>query len=499
MKKLAVLSSLLLCGIVATTQAQQFGEAGDTLSFVKITIKNIDDTPYANQKVVLRGEERGNVVEVNTDAKGFVRATVPFDDNYTVHCGSHKCLNKISISEFPYVTYDYQGFSSSGLILNFICKSNIDKKPLDGEVIELENEKGEMQQLTMDKEGKARVVLPFGTYKIHAQYLPYVHTITGEAKYERHIINLPMNWVGTKEMKRRAFVADSLARVAKEEMIKRWEALANNLDSFIKADWEIPMLSDTAVMKKMVLAKAKGYKAALAKNPKFFEEKRKTVLAVLNRMAPKIPSGIVVTDVTGSMYPYMEQVLVWHALNFMEGKTSKYVFFNDGDQKPDGSKVVGKTGGIYFSQGAFKDLATVIDGLVKAADAGGGGDAEENDMEAVLAAHNKGTKGTEPIILIADNFSPVRDIALLNKVKVPVHVILCGLDAPYVKSVCPYAKNMPRVNEEYIEIARKTGGSVHTIGEDIMDLSKKKEGETIVIDGTTYRLTNGRFEAATGL
>lgn len=476
---------LALFGLFALAGANaQFGTPADTFGFIDITIKNIDDSPYANQPVVLRSN-RGHVVTVTTNAKGWVKATVPFNANYTVFCGEHQCRDTVKVQNFPYVTHKFQGYSSRGLILNFICKSPTGK-PLDGEVLQLEDSKGELRDVTMDANGKASLTLPFGAYQIHAKYLPYVHKVVGDTQYERHIINIPITWLGTKETERRAFVADSLARIEHARLVALLDSLAKISEAeaakrFVEEGMIIPVCSNMDVMERLILKKAEAYKTAYAKNPKIFEEKEQVVLAALLRLAPIVPTSIVVTDITGSMSPYMEQVMLWHALNFADNKTLRYVFFNDGDEKPDASKVIGKTGGLYSCQGNVKDLKTVIHTIEKGSNAGGGGDAEENDLEAVLAAHGKvGAKGNEPIILIADNNSPVRDISLLSKVKVPVHVILCG---------------GVHINEEYLEIALRTGGSVHTIEESIMDLSKRKEGETIRLNGVEYIFREGHFQA----
>jgi hypothetical protein len=70
---------------------------------------------------------------------------------------------------------------------------------------------------------------------------------------------------------------------------------------------------------------------------------------------------------------------------------------------------------------------------------------------------------------------------LLDKIYRPIRIILCDTD----KGILP----------EYLEIARKTGGSVHTLKEDIVDLIKKKEGETIVAGGRKYKVKDGRVTA----
>jgi hypothetical protein len=191
---------------------------------------------------------------------------------------------------------------------------------------------------------------------------------------------------------------------------------------------------------------------------------------------------VVVTDVTGSMSPYMNEVLIWHAMNLIPQNTYQYFFFNDGDSRPDG--VIGKSGGIYDCGGVVKDLRKLLKTIKLAASKGYGGASPENDVEALLAASKKRSK-VEELVLVADNASPVRDMILLSQLTVPVRIIACGTEGG--------RHGGGDINEQYLWIAYKTGGSVHTLEEDIYELSKIGEGKTIRFNKQTYQLTEGRF------
>jgi hypothetical protein len=45
----------------------------------------------------------------------------------------------------------------------------------------------------------------------------------------------------------------------------------------------------------------------------------------------------------------------------------------------------------------------------------------------------------------------------------------------------------------YLEIARKTGGSIHTIEDDITNLSKIREGQMVDILGINYIIKKGKL------
>jgi len=145
-----------------------------------------------------------------------------------------------------------------------------------------------------------------------------------------------------------------------------------------------------------------------------------TVKEVLDRN-PQWKKVLVVADWTGSMYGYGAQVLDWHIENFHRSEISYFTLFNDGDRKM--KKGVGETEGIYHEEADNMLNVLALYRLVMSK--GGGGDGPENDLEAVLAGMDTFPE-YEEIILIADNNACVRDMALLDKIDRPVHVILCG-------------------------------------------------------------------------
>jgi hypothetical protein len=188
---------------------------------------------------------------------------------------------------------------------------------------------------------------------------------------------------------------------------------------------------------------------------------------------------LVVGDFTGSMEPYIAEVMLWHHLSFDKNKNRAYVFFNDGDSKPDNEKKIGKTGGIYTYSG--NDIDKLIDTAIKTVEAGSGGDIQENDIEAILYGIEKYPE-LETVVLIADNWSNMRDFEIYEKIDRPVKVILCGMNRV--------------INLQYLNLAYKTGGSVHTIEQDLTDLLQLKEGETIRINDVIYTIKNGEFLSA---
>jgi len=189
---------------------------------------------------------------------------------------------------------------------------------------------------------------------------------------------------------------------------------------------------------------------------------------------------LIVADLTGSMYSFAQQLNTWLKLHFIKDTISQhFVFFNDGDKKRDDEKKIGSTGGVYYCRARnCEQLVATMELTIKK---GHGGDAPENPIEAILFGLSKSGK-VEDVILIADNWAKARDLKLLSKVKVPVRVILCGV------------YDGMEISEDYLNIAYKTKGSVHTIEKDITDLIKQSSGKKFNVNGVDYIIKNGNVK-----
>lgn len=214
--------------------------------------------------------------------------------------------------------------------------------------------------------------------------------------------------------------------------------------------------------------------------PDFFYDqslyKDSTVINAFNRNK-NWKNFIVVTDVTGSMSPYIAQVFVWLKEQAESNNAKYFVFFNDGDDKEARQKKPLKTEGIYGC--ANNGLDVVMQKAALCMKKGsGGGEGLENDLEAILFGLQEFPEADE-VVLIADNFESMRDYKFLSEVTKPVRIIICGAKA--------------RVNIEYLDLARATNGSIHTTKSDVFDLFQVKENQKITIDGQSYLFYNDRF------
>lgn len=169
----------------------------------------------------------------------------------------------------------------------------------------------------------------------------------------------------------------------------------------------------------------------------------------------KSENSAVVMDWTGSMHIYSAQAILWHLKKLQNSGIKYFTFFNDGDRLSDEMKIIGSTGGIYPVEASNTDsLVSLMEHVMIQ---GTGGDWPENDFEAIITTINH-FKNLNEIFLIADNNSGVRDYELLEKISVPVNVIVCGTEE--------------LINIHYINLAYKTGGNLYVKGKQIEKIAE---------------------------
>ena len=196
-----------------------------------------------------------------------------------------------------------------------------------------------------------------------------------------------------------------------------------------------------------------------------------TVYSVLDRH-PEWQNSVMVIDWTGSMHGYGAESVLWQAMNESKSGIEKIALFNDGDKKKNRNKQLGRTGGIYIEN--TSSISKTVKLFNKVKNKGTGGDSPENDIEAIATIVSAAPE-TESVILIADNQSCIRDFALINCIDKPVHVVLCG--------------TKKGINPQYVNVAWRTGGSIHTKELDLVNLQELVFKDSIIIDGIRYMRT----------
>ena len=122
--------------------------------------------------------------------------------------------------------------------------------------------------------------------------------------------------------------AEELKQIAELDSLKKLNLEDKFIEEFVRKNRPIP-IKRTFKIRKAVKAKVAIIEEQLKVNPNYFVEEDKPILAILQRFKESWKGKVVVTDITQSMNPYLEEVLIWHLLNLKQGEHTKYLFFND--------------------------------------------------------------------------------------------------------------------------------------------------------------------------
>ncbi|GAB4041789.1 hypothetical protein [Spirosoma jeollabukense] len=180
-----------------------------------------------------------------------------------------------------------------------------------------------------------------------------------------------------------------------------------------------------------------------------------TSYQTLTRNLPRWPDAVIVCDLTSSMYPYSTQLFAWFKKNARHPSIKGIVFFTDCDSLGQQTRPGGPAGRMFVTHSW--ESTTALPTLLEAArNTVQNKDDAENDVEALLFAQ-KEFPDARHLILLADNISTVKDMALLNHVSKPVHVVLCGTTG---------SDTALAFQPDYYTIANQTNGSLHTLEDD---------------------------------
>jgi hypothetical protein len=485
--------------LIFITAAAFSVSAQDCTATVSYLLKNTKGGFYANQTVSLYSKDGKKIAEKKSDANGVASFEVPCESKFDLKIsnysrtedvfsgknGTHLRMQfsyepnmietdkRMALTDAEKATIDkaVSALPDTSIIVPGLLNTPTSKGSFDLVTIILKdlndvplaNESFVISALKRKKhfKGKAsaagviKLYLPKNddyevNFKYHTNYRKFdVASLRGEGT-----MRMEITYMGTKEYLKRK--KEEEERIRREEIRLKEERIA-----FEK------------YCKERSLSLAEGFKSKMKEeNPMFRDD---VILKVLNRN--NWSEKLIVCDLTGSMDPYAQQLAVWYQLNIKNEPNLQFVFFNDGDNKSDDRKVIGETGGIYTQTAKGLDSLINIMSLVRSK--GDGGDCAENNMEALI----KGVKRSKPykeLVMIVDNNAPVKDIKLLSQFTKPVHIILCGSENGEVLL-------------DYLLIAWKTKGSIHTIEQDITKIASMSEGQTLQIGSLTYKILGGQF------
>ncbi|MCH2021097.1 MAG: CAP domain-containing protein [Saprospiraceae bacterium] len=186
----------------------------DTFGFAKIRIKNTDHSGYTG-KIKLIGEKRGIKYTANLK-QGYAKVKLPYNDTYTIYCKGHKNHKKLSISDFPYITHEYESYIFRFAIIN-VYVINLKGHPVADEKLTAKGIHNDtIYTSNTNKKGKASFLVPFeDAYSISTKYRPDFQIVRGREQGQPYtIINVNLVSESSKEKEFNEAVADSIRRIS---------------------------------------------------------------------------------------------------------------------------------------------------------------------------------------------------------------------------------------------------------------------------------------------
>lgn len=438
-------------------------QSNSNIALIRFTVKDTLNNPIS-EEIVLENIMNKEVYQFKTDKNGYGECFVQNNSSYSVNYKSAPNYDRIKVPNTKDYILDFRSNyngsfegaiypSQSKVLFNFTYV-DLDSIPLSDEKFYLQDDKtGEIYSTVTNKNGKSHLLVPIGrSYNISSEFFKNFEYEKISSKPDLYIVNVVLKFVSSVEFKKRK----ELQELRLKEREVEWEKRKKEYDAIVKK-----RLTDSS------------YTSTIINYTPMYDSVFTVVLNRNNHWKNKL----IILDVTGSMQPYTDQVKTWYTINYAKNDPIQFVLFNDGDNLQDNLKQIGKTGGIHYCK--YCNIKDFNDTLNYSRYLGNGGDGPENDLEATIAALSN-CKDYTDVILVVDNYSPVKDIELLTKINKPIKIVICG-------------GYNGIVNEDYLEIAYHTKGSIHTIEEDILTIGKTLDGAKVKIGKHYYVLTKGKF------
>ena len=445
-----------------------------------LTVQNSDKKRMVNEDVLLINKLTKQRYQAKTNAEGKAEIQLPIGNIYELQYHNAPDYEEVAMPDKLQAKVEllsvYEGSAAKMLhpsrkkCLFTMSYKDLENNPLENELFIVKSSKtGQQYKVITNKDGVAQLLAPIGdVYSVSTSYLNNyaIPTVPDTAGLYEMIVEV--NYLSTNSIrKERSKRAAELAR--RDSLVQKSKTLQNSIER------------PAAMLKADIQKRTKAVMDSLNRDKNILQKNNHIPAAIFQRMGNVWQRKVVVTDLTCSMDKYSEDILLWHNLQLNKKEQNDYLFFNDGDGKTDTQKKDGYTGGIHHVKSQNMDSIIACMQLTRRLSPNCSGDGPENDLEAVLAGIKYLDKGAT-LVLIADNISDVRDMSLLPLIKVPVHIILCGVSET--------------INEDYLEIAHKTKGSIHLINEDVTTIATMIDGQTILIKGKRYKLIHGKFVRA---
>jgi len=361
--------------------------------------------------------------------------------------------------------------------------SDLEGRPLAKEELYYVSENTNKVYLAVtNSQGKATLMLPKGdAYRVHSYGFRDITRKVYESRPSSRTSRFELNTISKAEFIKRENERAML--LARRDSLQRAQRLRDStriaeMDGHNFYLQHYYAKKDAQKIEANILKTVKRDQDAIAANANYFTENKEEIKAMLYRNKEQWKQKRIVANIDCSMYQYIDELLVWNYFEQSGKSNNSYWLFNGFQNNAKKSETDQHRRGIY--EVTKNDVDGFFDTIDKIVNFTCSSNRLENVVEAlIIGATDK--RPEDELLFIADNYSDVSDLHKLSGLNTPVRVLL---------TASSYG-----INEQYLEIAYRTGGSIHTKNEDISkeQLKGLKDGEKLRIGKFGYQFLKGRF------
>ncbi|MFT4760043.1 MAG: hypothetical protein ACI9XO_002413 [Paraglaciecola sp.] len=472
-----------------------------------LKVKDFRKNPLANMPLWVWQKQLNQYWYGISDEKGEAFFLLPNDRNYSVNVDEESNYRKFTIPKeknfaktFSVVYMStrikeverndtiYQQLSlgqmpTQSRVLVNINVLDFQGRPLRKEELYFVSEQGrKVYKVVTNSKGAAILMLPKGdAYIVNTYIFPGITRKVYEDTPSSRTSGFKFTTISTAEFQHRE--KERAMLLARRDSLQREQRLRDSvriaeMDGYNFYLQHYYAKKDLKKIETSVLKKAKRDQQALSENADYYAENNQEIKAMLYRNKNQWKKKRIVANIDCSMYQYIDELMVWNYTDLSEQNNNTYWLFNGFQNNAETSETNHHKRGVYHvSKNNIEGFFNTIDKIV---DFSCSGNRLENVVEAlIIGAENKSTE--EELLFIADNYSDVSDLDKIADLTTPIRVLLTASEHG--------------INEQYLEIAYKTKGSVHTTKEDVFskELAALKDGDQLKIGRYRYTFLKGKF------
>ncbi|MFK8104188.1 MAG: hypothetical protein AB8G15_16795 [Saprospiraceae bacterium] len=371
--------------------------------------------------------------------------------------------------------------TSSRALVN-IRIMDLEGRPLPNELVYYESQQStKVYRTVTNAQGRSTLMIPKGDrYCIHT----YAHQNITCKDYEdsphSRMSRFELKMISTAEFKKRAL--ERAALLAQRDERRRQQRIQDSLavtrlqyqNFYLQHRYDKKAYATIEASIKELVQKDQE---ALQANQNYYTDAGEDIKSMFQRNKGRWTQKRIIANIDCSMYRYIDELMVWNYANEAERTNNRYWLFNGFNYEGGTTEGHQRRGIFAVPENTVTGFFNTIDKIVNFSCRGS---RLENVVEALLLGA-EGKTPEEDLLFIADNYSDVSDLHKLKELTVPVHVLLTDAEKG--------------VNENYLEIAYHTGGSIHTRRTDIstQQLRTLTNGDQLKIGKFSYTFFHGKF------